>query len=474
MLDWQTCEQARLARDARFDGRFFTAVLTTGIFCRPICPAPVPRSENVRYFPSAAAASEAGFRPCLRCRPEAAPGSQLWQGQEALVGRAQALIQTGFLNQQSVPALAARLGVGERQLGRLFQASLGASPKAVANMQRLLFAKQLLHETSMTMTDVAMASGFNSLRRFNDAFHRCYGRAPSELRGKPRSDAEVLTLRLSYRPPLDWPALLGWLRLRAIPGVEQVSDNRYRRSICLKQQTGWIEVSACDDQPVLRLSVHFPDLSQLMDIVARVRRLFDLDANLDAIHACLAQDTVLAPMLKARPGLRLPGAWEPFEFAVRAVLGQQISVQAATTIAGRLVARCGTPMPTNGAELAWVFPDACALAAADLSGIGLTGKRMATLQALANALVAGELNLQVGQELDGFVARLCALPGIGDWTAHYIAMRALSEPDAFPAADLGLMKALGLTKPKDIRQRAEHWRPWRAYAAIHLWQSLGD
>lgn len=473
-LDWHTCEQARLAKDARFDGRFFTGVLTTGIFCRPICPAPVPKPDNVRYFPSAAAASEAGFRPCLRCRPEAAPGSPMWQGATAVVGRAQTLLQAGFLNHHAVPELAARLGLGERQLGRLFKATLGASPQAVANIQRLLFAKKLLHETSMTMTQIAMASGFNSVRRFNDVFLRTYGQAPSKLRRKPAEMTDTLCLLLPYREPFDWGAMLDWLRERAIPGVEQVGEASYRRSIYLNGKTGWLEVGQQVGQPALQLTLAFADLSQLMAIVARVRRLFDLDANADAIHQCLAGDDTLRPLLEKRPGLRLPGAWEPFEFAVRAVLGQQISVKAATTIAGRIATRFGTPLNQPESGLDWVFPDAAKLADADFIGIGLTGKRIETLKGLAAAVASGRLRLQVGQELDAFVDELCALPGIGEWTAHYIAMRGLSEPDAFPAADLGLMKALGLTKPKDIKLRADSWRPWRAYAAIHLWTSLGD
>ena len=270
-LDWQACERARLARDPRFDGRFFTAVLTTGIFCRPICPAPAPKSENVRYYPSAAAAGEAGFRPCLRCRPEAAPGSPLWLGSEAVVARATALIHEGYLNQHRLEELAALMGLGERQLRRLFQAGIGASPKAVADMQRLLFAKKLLYETHMSLTDVALAAGFNSIRRFNDAFLQAYGRAPGELRNKPKAaDAsEHLSLLLPYRPPLNWPALLGFFRLRAIPGVEQIDDQRYRRTISLGGHCGWLQVEPVQGQDALQLTLSFPEPAQVVLIITQ-------------------------------------------------------------------------------------------------------------------------------------------------------------------------------------------------------------
>src|SRR5690606_30315388 len=344
-LDWQTCERARLARDPRFDGRFFTAVLTTGIFCRPICPAPTPKPDNVRYYASAAAAGEAGFRPCLRCRPEAAPGSPLWQGSEVVVARAHALIQEGYLNHHPLADLADLMGLGERQLRRLFHSAVGASPKAVADMQRLLFAKKLLHETRMSLTDVALAAGFNSIRRFNDAFRQAYGRTPSELRrSQSEASSEHLSLLLPYRPPLNWPAMLGFYRMRAIPGVERVDDQSYSRTIALGAHSGWLRVEAVANQDALKLTVAFPDPGQLMRIVERIRRLFGLNANLDAIYQDLARDPLLKRRLETYPGLRLPGAWDPFEYMVRAILGQQISVKAATTFAGRIASTLGTPV----------------------------------------------------------------------------------------------------------------------------------
>ena len=471
-LDWQTCERARLARDPRFDGRFFTAVLTTGIFCRPICPAPTPKPNNVRYYASAAAAGEAGFRPCLRCRPEAAPGSPLWQGSEAVVARAHALIQEGYLNHHPLADLADLMGLGERQLRRLFHSAVGASPKAVADMQRLLFAKKLLHETRMSLTEVALAAGFNSIRRFNDAFRQAYGKTPSELRrAQSEASSDQLSLLLPYRPPLNWPAMLGFYRMRAIPGVERVDDQSYSRTIALGEHSGWLRVEAVANQDALKLTVAFPDPGQLMPIVERIRRMFDLNANLDAIYQDLARDPLLKQRLDTYSGLRLPGAWDPFEYMVRAILGQQISVKAATTFAGRIASTLGTPV--QGPEgLQWLFPRPEILAEADFSRIGLTGKRIDTIKNLSRAVAAGEVSLRVGRDLDTFIAELCALPGIGDWTAHYIALRALSEPDAFPSADLGLLKALGTDKPKEAKARAEAWRPWRAYAAIYLWQGL--
>lgn len=471
-LDPQVCERARLARDARFDGRFFTAVLTTGIYCRPVCPAASrARMEHVRYYPSAAAAAEAGYRPCLRCRPEAAPGWS-WRQDDAAVSRALTLIEEGFLAEAGIPELAAAVGLGERQLRRSFQRCLGAPPKAVADHHRLLFARQLLDQTPMSLTDVALAAGFTSLRRFNAAFKEAFGTPPGTLRRRPGAAASSAALRLGYRPPLDWPTQLAFFRGRAIPGVEQVSDRRYCRSIELDGQAGWLEVEPVDGEPALVLRIAFPDASRYRTIVSRVRRLFDLDVNHDAVRADLSRDPFLARLLAAAPGLRLPGAWDPFELTVRAVLGQQISVKAATTLAGRLASRFGEHLNGAPAGVDYLFPTAERLAGADLGGIGLTGKRALTLNRLAQAVAEDPGLLRIDSTPEAFSERLQQLPGIGPWTASYIAMRALSEPDAFPAADLGLLKATGLERAADVRARAEAWRPWRAYAAIHLWHSL--
>ena len=478
MLPIAVCEQARLSRDARFDGLFFTAVRTTGIYCRPICPAPTPHARNVRYFPNAASAEAAGYRPCLRCRPELSPAAGAGRRGDDVVARASRMIDDGALDAAGIEALAARLHVGPRHLRRLFVDTLGTSPRQLQNTRRLLFAKQLLAETTLPITDVALAAGFNSLRRFNDAFLHAYGLAPTRLRRKQGPVAarprQALVLRLAYRPPFDFHASLAFLRTRALPGVEAVAAGTYRR---LLDATGaWLQVEAWGgDEPALRLSLHGVAAAALPRIVQRVRRMFDLDADPQAIHAHLRHDPRLRALLDRHPGLRLPGGWDGFEVAIRAVLGQQVSVAAASTLATRLLARCGSdlPNPTDDA-LRRLFPAPEVLAEADLAGIGLTGARSATLRALARAVCDQRLRFDPAQPLDAFVAACCALPGIGDWTAHYLALRALGHPDAFPAGDLVLRKQVGGGVPiseKQLRLHAEHWRPWRGYAAIQLWHA---
>jgi AraC family transcriptional regulator, regulatory protein of adaptative response / DNA-3-methyladenine glycosylase II len=479
-LDHDACYRAISVRDPRFDGRLFTAVKTTGIYCRPICPARTPRSENVVFYPTAPAAQEAGFRPCLRCRPETAPDLGAWRGVSNTVSRALSLIEMGALDEASIGALADRLGVGERQLRRLFRQHLGASPIAVAQTRRVLLAKQLIHETSLPMTEIAMAAGFGSLRRFNETFSTLFQRPPPALRRSTGGDISAgvhgeVTLLLRYRPPYDWRAMLDFLRARAIAGVESVEGDVYRRTIGLNDLHGTVAVQPADGN-ALRAVVRFPKLSALPNIIARLRRVFDLAADPDAIALQLTKDVALAPLVAARPGLRVPGAWDGFELAVRTVLGQQITVPAAIGLAGRLVARFGEKLQDPDPILTHVFPEPGVLADVDLSILGMPKSRAKTLSAVAAAVVADPQIFAAGRSLEEAVAQLRALPGIGEWTAQYIAMRQLREPDAFPAADIGLMRAMVNSKgvrpsANQLLAHAEQWRPWRAYAAQHLWAS---
>jgi AraC family transcriptional regulator of adaptative response / DNA-3-methyladenine glycosylase II len=483
-LDHAACYRAIAVRDARFDGRLFIGVKTTGIYCRPICPARTPRPENVVFFLTAAAAHEAGFRPCLRCRPETSPDLGAWRGASNTVSRALALIEMGALDEASVDALASRVGVGERQLRRLFQQHLGASPIGVAQSRRVLLAKQLVHETRLPMTEIAMAAGFGSLRRFNDTFQALFKRPPTALRRSAVSDVSAgpsgeISLKLRYRPPYDWPAMLGFLRARTIAGVESVEGEAYRRTIGLDGQQGTVTVrpsAGSGDGDALHATVRFPKLSALPQIIARLRRVFDLAADPDAIALQLVKDPTLAPLVAARPGLRVPGAWDGFELAVRAVLGQQITVPGAIRLAGTLVARFGEKLREPDGALTHVFPDPASLTGADPASLGMPRSRGVALLAVAAAVVADPQIFAAGRSLEEAVAQLRALPGIGEWTAQYIAMRQLREPDAFPAADIGLLRAMADSEgvrpsASALLARAETWRPWRAYAAQHLWAS---
>ncbi|HEX9625378.1 MAG TPA: AlkA N-terminal domain-containing protein [Acidiferrobacterales bacterium] len=477
-LDFAACDRARLAQDPRFDGRFFIGVTSTGIYCRPICPAPTAKQRNVRYFPTAAAAAEAGFRPCLRCRPEAAPGTPAWLGTSATVRRALRLIQEGALDTESVDHLATRLGIGPRHLHRLFVQHVGASPLAVAQTRRLHFAKHLIDDTRLAMTDIAFASGFGSLRRFHDAFRQTYGRTPRDLRRERRPETaqgDALRLRLAYRPPYDWTALREFLATRALPGIERVEKDAYFRSVLVGKAQGWIEVRPVPKVDALELAVHGLGPEALFGVVSRVRQMFDLSADPKDVREVLKKDVRFAPLLRRRPGLRVPGAWDPFEIAVRAVLGQQVSVAAARTFAARIVAAYGVPLASPAEGLTHLFPGPQALAAADLTGIGLTKARALTLNALAAAVRDGDVSFDAaGEEVR---AALTALPGIGDWTAEYIAMRGLSDPDAFPAQDLVLRRMAGRKKAlgtKELMKVAETWRPWRAYAVLHLWRTASE
>jgi AraC family transcriptional regulator, regulatory protein of adaptative response / DNA-3-methyladenine glycosylase II len=477
-LNHAACYRAISLRDARFDGRFFTGVKTTGIYCRPICPARTPLSKNVIFFPTAAAAQEAGFRPCLRCRPETAPDLGAWRGTSNTVSRGLALIELGALDKGDVDGLASRLGMGERHMRRLFRQHLGASPVAIAQTRRVLLAKQLLHETRLPMIEVAFAAGFGSVRRFNETFLALFGRAPGELRRESRPDVSAgprgeISLLLRYHPPYDWPAMLEFLRRRAIPGVEIVSDGRYLRSVQLDNVQGTVAVQPADGN-ALRATVRFPKLSALPAIIARLRRVFDLSADPLAITAHLAEDPALAPLVKARPGLRVPGAWDGFELAIRAVLGQQITVTGAVRLAGRLVAAHGKRLAEPEGGLTHLFPLPAALAKANLASLGMPRSRAATLSAVAAAAVADPHLFDATRGLEDAVRQLRSIRGVGEWTAQYIALRQLREPDAFPAADVGLMRALASQERRaysstQLLERANVWRPWRAYAAQHLW-----
>ncbi|MGB5490006.1 MAG: AlkA N-terminal domain-containing protein [Woeseiaceae bacterium] len=473
-------ERARLSRDARFDGRFFVGVKTTGIYCRPICPANAPKSENVVFYRTAASAGEAGFRPCLRCRPECAPGTAAWAGTSTTVQRGLRLIAEGALDDGNMERLADRLGVTSRHLRRLFSKHLGASPLAVAHTQRLHFAKNLIDQTSLPMRDISVAAGFGSVRRFNDTFKKTYGRTPRDLRRRraPAVVASVFSVQLPYRLPFDWDRMLAFFAARATPGVEQVRDKRYLRTISTGDSSGLIELRDGGDH--LSLSLHGIVTSQLFSIVQRVRALFDLDASTHDIAQVLRADKVLAPLLKRHAGVRVPGCWDGFELTVRAILGQQISVSAATTLAGRIADRYGEHLTVQIESMPEapnrLFPPPQKLARAKLESLGIIGSRAETIRSVAKAAVAGELSFDAAVPADVFLNSLTAIKGIGDWTAEYVSMRAMKNPDAFPASDLGLLRAFDRTgqermKPSELLKRAEAWRPWRAYAALLLWGS---
>ena len=477
-LDPDTCYRALRTRDPRFDGRFFTAVRTTGIYCRPVCPARTPKRENCVFLPCAAAAQEAGYRPCLRCRPEASPGTPAWLGTSATVSRGLRLIADGALDEGGVDALAARLGIGARHLRRLFVTHLGATPQSVAHTRRVLFAKKLIDETALPMAQVAFAAGFSSVRRFNTALRDAYGRPPRELRRGRRAAADAdaldLSLRLPYRPPLDFGAFLAFFAPRATPGVESVEGGVYRRTLALGDARGSVEVRADGSAHQLLARVRLDSPAPLIDVTERLRRIFDLGADPEEISTQLRRDRRLTRRLERRPGVRVPGSWDGFELAVRAVLGQQVSVKGATRLAGRLVEAYGEPAPETGdPALSRLFPRADALAEADPARLGIPRARAGAIAALARAVARDELRLDGSADLDESLARLQELPGIGPWTAQLIAMRALGEPDALPAGDLGLRRGLGragdLASAAEVEARAEAWRPWRAYGAMLYW-----
>jgi AraC family transcriptional regulator, regulatory protein of adaptative response / DNA-3-methyladenine glycosylase II len=476
LLDGDTCYRALAARDSRFDGVFFVGVETTGIYCRPVCRARTPGRERCSFYRTAAEAERASFRACFRCRPELSPGAV--DARSRLCAAAVAQINAGALNEGSVDALADELGVTARHLRRTMIAEIGVSPVDLAQSRRLSLAKQLLQDTTLPLAEVAFASGFSSVRRCNAVFQARFGRPPSALRREhgagARSDA--IAIRLDFRPPLDWEVLLGFLAHRAIPGVEAVADGVYRRTVRLGGERGWIAVRRDVRRDALRAEISLSLASVLMPLCARLRALFDLDAHPTAVAAHLGKDPDLAPLVERRPGLRVPGAFDAFETAVRTVLGQQVSVRAATTLSGRLVSSFGAPAETPFPGLDRGFPAPEILARAtesSIAALGMPGSRARTLLAVAEAFADG-LRLERSSDPVPALARLAALPGVGDWTAQYLSMRALGWPDAFPASDLVLRKALGGISARAAVARAEAWRPFRAYAVVHLWTAQGD
>jgi len=474
-LDRQTCYRALLARDRRFDGRFVTAVTSTRIYCRPVCPTRPPKPENCVFLPTPAAAQALGFRPCLRCRPEAAPATAAWAGTQATVTRALRLIAEGAVAGDRVTGLAARLGVGDRHLRRLFRRHLGAAPAEVAHTRRLLFAKALVSETSMPLAQVAHAAGYGSVRRFNAAFRGVYARPPRALRrAAAPAPAPALRLALPAAEPCDAAAVFAFLAARAVPGVEQAGPAFYRRTLAVEGARAVVEVAPAPGGLAARVAIDDP--GRLMAVVHRLHRLFDLDADSRTIDAHLGRDPVLGPLVAARPGLRVPGAVDGFEIAVRAIVGQQVSVKAAQVVLARLAARFGRPLPGAAQDgPALLFPSPADLADAPIEEAGVIRSRAAAIRAVAAALADRTLALDAGTDPGQARAALLAVPGIGPWTAAYIAMRALGDPDAFPLADAGLRRGFALAGGRGgaagLAAAAEGWRPWRAYAALHLWHA---
>jgi AraC family transcriptional regulator, regulatory protein of adaptative response / DNA-3-methyladenine glycosylase II len=480
--DHETCYRAIMAKDTRFDGRLFTAVLTTGIYCRPICPARLPKSENVHFYPSAAAAQEAGFRPCLRCRPETAPDTPAWNGTSASIGRALRLIEEGGLDDHGVEHLAMRLGIGDRQLRRLFLKHVGATPIAVAQTRRILLAKQLLHETRLPMSQIALASGFGSIRRFNEVFQDLFKRPPTDIRrGLSPEITHVaggeIALKLRFRAPYDWNGVETFLRQRLYDGVEGLDGGVYSRSFLIDGIAGIVRIGRGEGD-WLNVWIKSQSLVCLPKVIAKVRNVFDLASDPAAISQHLSDSPLLTNLITQRPGLRLPASWDGFEGVVRAILGQQITVKAAIGLGNKLTAALGRPLPeeikSDGA-VSLSFPAPLDVATADLSFMPMPKLRQRTLSAVAAAFV------EQPDILDGPVSevqqRLARLPGIGPWTLDYIVLRVLRDPDSMPATDVALVRAItAVTQrpctPQDLVRESQSWTPWRSYAAQHLWASL--
>jgi AraC family transcriptional regulator, regulatory protein of adaptative response / DNA-3-methyladenine glycosylase II len=453
-MDADVCYRAAQARDARFDGLFFIAVRSTKIFCRPVCPARTPLRRNVEFYANAPAAQAAGYRPCLRCRPEVSPDLPVWSGTSATVNRALRLIDEGALDAGSTAELAERLGLTDRHLRRLFLEHVGVPPVLVAQTRRILFAKRLITETNLPFVQIAFESGFGSLRRFNEALRATYQRNPQDLRRFEPPDAvhqSAIELKLNYRPPYDWNAFLAFVGPRAIPGLEEVDSAGYRRA--------GIAVRHNSAGNCLIARIEQANAKNLRRLAQQVRVFFDLRANSREIELHLGKSPQLKQVVKKHAGLRVPGCWDGFELAVRAILGQQVTVKGATTLAGRLVAQFGPPK-------------AKILAETDLATIGLTKARAESLRSFARGVCDGHIRFDGAISSQETIGRMCEIPGIGPWTANYIAMRALGDPDAFPASDLGLLKAAGLSSARQLENLAEQWRPWRSYAAMYLWESL--
>lgn len=476
MLDHETCYRAVSSRDARFDGWFVTAVTTTGIYCRPSCPATTPKRGNVTFHPTAAAAQLAGFRACRRCRPDASPGSPEWNVRSDTVARAMRLIGDGVVDREGVAGLATRLGYSERQLHRLLVSELGAGAQALARAQRAHTARTLVETTDLRLSEVAFAAGFASIRQFNDTVRAVFATTPRDLREKAtaRGAATVpgtMVLRLATRRPFDGSWLLGLLASKALPGVESYDGTTFRRALLLPHGEATVDLVPADDHVLATLRLEDP--RDVVPAVARVRRLLDLDADSAAVDELLGADPVLGPLVAARPGVRVPGAVDGPEMAVRAVIGQQVSVAGARTVAGRLVTAYGKPLTRPDGGLTHHFPTADALAAVDPATLPMPRARARSIVGLARAVAAGGLDLGHGADRTATEAALLALPGIGPWTVDYLRMRVLGDPDSFLPSDLGVRRGVErLGRPGDARavgDRAESWRPWRSYAVMHLW-----
>ena len=473
MLDAESCYRALATHDSRFDGRFFVGVSSTRIYCRPVCTVRTPRRENCHFFPSAAAAEVEGYRPCLRCRPELAPGNASVDATERLGQAAVDLIENGALDDDGLEGLAERIGVTSRHLRRVFVAQFGVAPVEYAQTQRLLLAKHLLTDTALPITEIALASGFQSLRRFNALFKARYRMAPSRLRkdAAPGTLPDMLEFGLSYRPPYAFDALLDFLRAREIEGVEVVTAHAYRRTLSIQHRgathTGTIEIRRSPRKSALAVSVSASFAPAVPHVLSRVKHAFDLGCDPTQVAACLGD------LAAAHPGLRVPGTFDGFELAARAVIGQQITVRAARTLLGRLVRELGTPIDRGSDGASLLFPTAPRVAAcepAQIARLGMPSSRARTLVALAAAVARSEIDLGGGGDVEAAIAKLQSIAGIGTWTAHYIAMRALRWPDAFLANDRIVLKAMNETRPARALARSEAWRPWRAYAVMHLWK----
>ena len=492
MPDFDTCYEAIQSRDARFDGWFYVGVSSTGIYCRPSCPAMMPKRSNIAFYPTSAAAQLAGHRACLRCRPDAVPGSPEWNVRADVAGRAMRLIADGVVDREGVDGLARRLAYSPRQLRRLLQAELGAGPLGLARAQRAHTARLLIETTGLPFADLAFGAGFSSLRQFNDTIREVFALTPREMRrraqarqakehgGRPRAEGAaapvatalgVILLRLPFRPPLDAPGILGFFARRAVPGIEEVTEGSYRRTLSLAHGAALVELTPHGGHVAGALQL--ADLRDLGAAVSRCRALLDLDADPKAVGETLGRDPFLAPLIHLAPGRRVPGAADGFEIAVRAVLGQQVSVASARATAARLVTSLGRPLAQPVGSLTHLFPSAEALTDADPVLLPMPATRAATVRAVARATAAGSIELGAGADRDETRRRLLEIRGIGPWTTEYIAMRALADPDAFPSTDLGVLQGLAALRapatPKAALDLAERWRPWRAYAVQHLW-----
>jgi AraC family transcriptional regulator, regulatory protein of adaptative response / DNA-3-methyladenine glycosylase II len=473
--DFESRYRAVSARDRRFDGIFVTAVTSTGIYCRPSCPAITPKRTNVRFFTTSAGAQGAGFRPCKRCRPDLSPGSPEWNVRADVVARAMRMIADGVVDREGVGGLARRLHVSERHLHRLLVGELGASPQALARAHRAQTARVLIETTRMTFSEIAFGAGFTSIRQFNDVIKDVFRSTPTDLRARvwqrtPSSPGRIV-LRLPYRAPLNHSELFEFLGRRAVPGIEEVNGKKYRRTLRLPHSPAVVELEAVSDY--VRCELWLGDERDLAAAVERCRRLLDLDADPEAIDSVLAADSLLRPLVRRHPGLRIPGSPDGAELALRAIVGQQISVAAARTIVGRIVATFGKPLTVPTGSLTHVFPAPEVVAEADLTRLGMPGPRQAAVKRLAAALATDEIALDAGADRSEARARLLKLPGIGPWTATYVCIRALRDPDAFMFTDLGVMRALSRLRLKDsVVATVDRWSPWRSYAQQHLWMSL--